>query len=199
MTNIYLAQNSMRSNWQSSMVSKSFAKFTDQNGSLAKVINTTKTYFESQTLWRLSINMKFWCSKRMKNSVEENFDDAHQHVLLETLCCISTRAKHRTQEFIAQNIIHKFPSLKTSHTNIHRSKNHMQASMAQCFGLKCNNSLRRLSNGIFTKFHVKINRIFDQCLWSKTKKKPKQKSIDVSFWVRVYKLFYFDAKWCNAK
>lgn len=81
-------------------------------------------------------------------------------------------------------------SLKISHTNIHRSKYHTEASMTQCFGLKCNNSLRRLPNGIFTNFHAKINRIFDQCL--------RQKNIDVSFWVCVYELCYFDAKWCKT-
>lgn len=149
----------MRSNRQSSMVSKSFAKFTDQNGSLAKVFNTTKTYLKSQTLWRLSINMKFWCSKWMKNWVEVNFDDAHQQTSMHCLklCVVPIHAqKHGTQIFIAQNITHKHPSFKISNASFH--------AKSRCFGLNCSNSVRRLPNGIFTNFHVKINRIFDQCL-----------------------------------
>lgn len=187
MTNIYLAQNSMRSNRKSSMVSKSFAKFTDQNGSLAKVFNTTKTYLKSQTLWRLSINMKFWCSKWMKNLVEVNFDDANQHALLETLCLYTRKIWH-TNIYRSK---HKFPSLKTSHTNIHRSKYQMQASMPWLDAL--------VSTAViaFGDFLMAFSPIFMSKLIEHLTNVLDQKSIDVSFWVRVYELCYFDAKWCT--
>lgn len=174
----------MRSNRQSSMVSKSFAKFTDQNGSLAKVFNTTKTYLKSQTLWRLSINMKFWCSKWMKNWVEVNFDDAHQQTSMHCLklCVVLIHA---------QNMAHKYLSLKTSHTNIHRSKYQMQVSMLWLDALVWTAVIA------FGDFLMAFSPIFMSKLIESLTNVLDQKSIDVSFWVRVYELCYFDAKWCT--